>query len=132
MSEYQIKDKNGEWVNGEPITGEVCRKVIPTEVDNAYEEFIYEPETDPDLTIIKAEKLLEIKNEAKRRIELLDWRLERAKERKELGLESDPDNELETVADVMRMREKIREASDVAENEMMEIETVEDVQAFSW
>ncbi|WP_025740970.1 hypothetical protein [Salinivibrio socompensis] len=56
MTDYQIKDENGEWISGEPKEGELCRKVISTSVGNAYEEFIYEPATEPDLTIIKARK----------------------------------------------------------------------------
>ena len=75
----------------------------------------------------KAAKVVEIKAEAERRITALDWRLQRAQEREQLG-----ETGVETVADVLAMREQIRQASNAAEAAVATLSSVEDVLGFSW
>ncbi|MBY8232376.1 hypothetical protein KW535_13640 [Vibrio fluvialis] len=126
--------KNGEWVQGEPVIGERCRLVTPSSVGNIYEESIYSPEVmiENDLQHLKAQKVLAIKAQARQRIEALDWRLERAKERQALGMEADSDNSLETVLDVMQLREDIRAASGEAELAVQAMEDEDAIQSFDW
>ena len=75
----------------------------------------------------KAAKVVEIKAEAERRITALDWRLQRAQEREQLG-----ESGVETVSDVLVLREQIRQASNAAEVAVATLLTVEEVVAFSW
>ena len=91
-----------------------------------------EPEPEPipqpiTLDEAKAAKVVEIKAEAERRITALDWRLQRAQEREQLGKAG-----LETVTDVLAMREQIRQASNAAERAVATLVSVEDVLAFTW
>ena len=81
----------------------------------------------PTLDEAKAAKVVEIKAEAERRITALDWRLQRAQEREQLG-----ETGFETVADVLALREQIRQASNAAELVVRELESVEKVVSFSW
>ncbi|EKA7356430.1 hypothetical protein OL322_003959 [Vibrio vulnificus] len=114
--------QNEMWVDGIPVDGQLCRKVIETTVGNAYEEFIFssESEIEIDLTILKAEKITEIKAEAERRIKLLDWRLERAKERETLGITGE-----ETLIELYRLKETIRQWSNEQETILMDTNTHE-------
>ncbi len=80
-----------------------------------------------DLESAKAAKVLEIKGEAERRITALDWRLQRAQEREQLG-----ETGFETVADVLALREQIRQASNAAELAVATLDSVEAVLAFTW
>jgi hypothetical protein len=126
--------ENGdEWIKGEPKEGDKYRRITPTTAGEIVEEGVFSAsDSSALLELIKAQKLQDIKHEARQRIEAYEWRFERAKERRALGIESDPKNTLETVEDVMRLREDIREASDRAELEMMQLETEEAVEAFNW
>ena len=81
----------------------------------------------PTLDEAKAAKVVEIKAEAERRITALDWRLQRAQEREQLG-----ETSVETVADVLALREQIRQASNSAELAVATLSSVEDVLGFSW
>ena len=81
----------------------------------------------PTLDEAKAAKVVKIKAEAERRITALDWRLQRAQEREQLG-----EAGFETVADVLALREQIRQASNAAELVVRELESVEKVVSFSW
>ena len=81
----------------------------------------------PSLDAAIASKIVEIKAEAERRITALDWRLQRAQERELLG-----ETGFETVADVLAMREQIRQASNAAELAVATLASVEDVLGFSW
>ncbi|WP_332400301.1 hypothetical protein [Vibrio metschnikovii] len=83
-------------------------------------------DTPRDITVAKAEKILEIKAEAERRIGLLGWRLERAKEREALGIVG-----YETVNDIYQLKEDIRQWSNQLEVELMQLESVEEVNLFS-
>ena len=83
------------------------------------------PVPSPDAAI--ASKIVEIKAEAERRITALDWRLQRAQEREQLG-----ETGFETVADVLALREQIRQASNAAELAVATLSSVEDVLGFSW
>ena len=74
-----------------------------------------------------AYKILNIKAEAERRISALDWRLQRAQERELLG-----ETGFETVADVLAMREQIRQASNAAEIAVAQLTDVVEVTAFHW
>lgn len=80
-----------------------------------------------DLESAKAAKVLEIKGEAERRITALDWRLQRAQEREQLG-----ETGFETVADVLALREQIRQASNAAEQAAATLASAEEVLAFTW
>ncbi|NAX44355.1 MULTISPECIES: hypothetical protein [unclassified Vibrio] len=121
--------QNETWVDGIPAPGQRCRKVIATTVGNAYEEFIFssESELETDLTILKAEKILAIKAEAERRINLLEWRLERAREREALGIVG-----YETVTDIYQLKEAIRQWSNQREVELMRLESIEQVSEFTF
>ncbi|HHY0363269.1 TPA: hypothetical protein ACVU1O_003456 [Vibrio cholerae] len=121
--------QNETWVDGIPEPGQRCRKVIATTVGNAYEEFIFssESELETDLTILKAEKILVIKAEAERRINLLEWRLERAREREALGIVG-----YETVTDIYQLKEAIRQWSNQREVELMRLESIEQVSEFTF
>ena len=81
----------------------------------------------PTMDGAQATKIVEIKAEAERRITALDWRLQRAQEREQLG-----ETGVETVADVLALREQIRQASNAAEAAVASLLTVEEVIAFSW
>ncbi|MFQ1985207.1 hypothetical protein ACK34N_07715 [Aeromonas veronii] len=87
-----------------------------------------EPEPEPiTLDEAKAAKVVEIKAEAERRITALDWRLQRAQEREQLG-----EAGFETVADVLSLREQIRQASNAAELAVSTLTDVGAVLAFTW
>ncbi|MFQ1995550.1 hypothetical protein ACK36C_19690 [Aeromonas veronii] len=75
----------------------------------------------------QATKIVEIKAEAERRITALDWRLQRAHEREQLG-----ETGVETVADVLALREQIRQASNAAELAVSTLTDVGAVLAFTW
>lgn len=81
----------------------------------------------PTLDEAKAAKVVEIKAEAERRITALDWRLQRAQERELLG-----ETGFETVADVLTLREQIRQASNAAELAISTLTDVGAVLAFTW
>ena len=81
----------------------------------------------PTLNEAMAAKIAEIKAEAERRITALDWRLQRAQEREQLS-----ESGVETVADVLALREQIRQASNAAELAVLSLESVSDMLGFSW
>ena len=81
----------------------------------------------PTMDEAQATKIVEIKAEAERRITALDWRLQRAQEREQLGGVGG-----ETVADVLALREQIRQASNAAERAVSSLESTSDVLAFTW
>ena len=81
----------------------------------------------PTMDEAQAAKIVEIKAEAARRITALDWRLQRAQEREQLG-----ETGVETVADVLALREQIRQASNAAELAVSTLTEVSAVQAFTW
>ena len=81
----------------------------------------------PTMDEAQATKIAEIKAEAERRITALDWRLQRAQEREQLG-----ESGVETVSEVLVLREQIRQASNAAEVAVAALLTVEEVVAFSW
>lgn len=86
----------------------------------------YRPAPGPLEEIIAA-KVLEIKAEAERRITALDWRLQRAQEREQLG-----EAGFETVVDVLALREQNRQASNAAELAVATLTRAEDALAFTW
>ena len=81
----------------------------------------------PALDTAIAAKIAEIKAEAERRITALDWRLQRAQERGQLG-----ETGFEAVTDVLAMREQIRQASNAAELAVSTMTDVGAVLAFTW
>ena len=81
----------------------------------------------PTLDEAKDASILEIKAEAERRITALDWRLQRAQEREQLG-----EAGFEAVADVLALREQIRQTSNAAELAVSTLTEVSAVQAFTW
>ena len=127
--EIEILDSSGAVINTIIADADFADEFYP----NSWREKAKpEPEPEPipqpiTLDEAKAAKVVEIKAEAERRITALDWRLQRAQEREQLG-----EAGLETVTDVLAMREQIRQASNAAELAVATLVSVEDVLAFTW
>ena len=125
--EIEILDSSGVVINTIIADADFANEFYP----NSWREKAKpEPEPIPQpitLDEAKAAKIVEIKAEAERRITALDWRLQRAQEREQLG-----EAGLETVTDVLAMREQIRQASNAAELAVATLVSVEDVLAFTW
>jgi hypothetical protein len=75
----------------------------------------------------KAEAVQRIKLEAHSRIQSLDWKVTRAKERIAIGADSEKE-----LTDVYTERDAIRAASDQAEIDVMALDTIEAVKIFKW
>lgn len=127
--EIEILDSSGVVINTIIADADFANEFYP----NSWREKAKpEPEPEPipqpiTLDEAKAAKVVEIKAEAERRITALDWRLQRAQEREQLG-----EAGFETVTDVLTMREQIRQASNAAERAVATLVSVEDVLAFTW
>ncbi|WP_279499526.1 hypothetical protein [Aeromonas veronii] len=127
--EIEILDSSGTVINTIIADADFADEFYP----NSWREKAKpEPEPEPipqpiTLDEAKAAKVVEIKAEAERRITALDWRLQRAQEREQLG-----ETGFETVADVLALREQIRQASNAAELAVATLVSVEDVLAFTW
>jgi hypothetical protein len=123
--EIEILDSSGVVINTIIADADFANEFYP----NSWREKAKpEPEPEPiTLDEAKAAKVVEIKAEAERRITALDWRLQRAQEREQLG-----EAGLETVTDVLAMREQIRQASNAAELAVSTLTEVSAVQAFTW
>lgn len=117
--------KNGEYhiLSGNLEDGDFLRESLQISGGIVVIEYPHKTE---DVTVIRAEKILKIKAEAERRIRLLDWRLERAKERKALGIVG-----YETVNDIYQLKEDIRQWSNELEVVLMQLDSIEEVNAFS-
>ena len=123
--EIEILDSSGAVINTIIADASFADEFYPNcWREKAKPEPIPQPIT---LDEAKAAKVVEIKAEAERRITALDWRLQRAQEREQLG-----EVGFETVADVLAMREQIRQASNAAELAALSLESVSDVLGFSW
>ena len=121
--EIEILDSSGVVINTIIADADFANEFYP----NSWREKA-KPEPEPiALDEAKAAKIVEIKAEAERRITALDWRLQRAQEREQLGKAG-----FETVTDVLAMREQIRQASNAAELAVATLVSVEDVLAFTW
>lgn len=127
--EIEILDSSGAVINTIIADADFADEFYP----NSWREKAKpEPEPEPipqpiTLDEAKAAKVVEIKAEAERRITALDWRLQRAQEREQLG-----ETGVETVADVLVLREQIRQASNAAELAVSTLTEVSAVQAFTW
>ena len=127
--EIEILDSSGAVINTIIADASFADEFYP----NCWREKAKpEPEPEPipqpiTLDEEKAAKVVEIKTEAERRITALDWRLQRAQEREQLG-----ETGFETVADVLALREQIRQASNAAELAVSSLESASDVLAFTW
>lgn len=125
--EIEILDSSGVVINTIIADADFANEFYP----NSWREKAKpEPEPIPQpitLDEAKAAKIVEIKAEAERRITALDWRLQRAQERERLG-----ETGVETVADVLALREQIRQASNAAELAVSTLTEVSAVQAFTW
>lgn len=127
--EIEILDSSGVVINTIIADADFANEFYP----NSWREKAKpEPEPEPipqpiTLDEAKAAKVVEIKAEAERRITALDWRLQRAQEREQLG-----EAGLETVTDVLALREQIRQASNAAELAVSTLTEVSAVQAFTW
>lgn len=127
--EIEILDSSGAVINTIIADVEFANEFYP----NSWREKVQpEPEPEPipqpiTLDEAKAAKVVEIKAEAERRITALDWRLQRAQERERLG-----EAGVEAVADVLALREQIRQASNAAELAVSTLTEVSAVQAFTW
>ena len=121
--EIEILDSSGVVINTIIADADFANEFYP----NSWREKA-KPEPQPiTLDEAKAAKIVEIKAEAERRITALDWRLQRAQEREQLG-----EAEVEAVADVLALREQIRQASNAAELAVSILTDVSAVQAFTW
>ena len=117
----EILDNDGSVVNVIVATEQFAEEVHPR-------RWRVQPvQLPPSIAEVVTIKLMEIKTEAERRITALDWRLQRAQEREQLG-----ESGVETVADVLALREQIRQASNAAERAVATLVSVEDVLAFTW
>ena len=127
--EIEILDSSGVVINTIIADADFANEFYP----NSWREKAKpEPEPEPipqpiTLDEAKAAKVVEIKAEAERRITALDWRLQRAQEREQLG-----EAGVEAVADVLVLREQIRQASNAAELAVSTLTEVSAVQAFTW
>ena len=122
--EIEILDSSGAVINTILADAEFADEFYPNSWrEKAKPEPIPQPIT---LDEAKAAKVVEIKAEAERRITALDWRLQRAQEREQLG-----ETGVETVADVLALREQIRQASNAAELAVSTLTEVSAVQAFT-
>ena len=125
--EIEILDSSGAVINTIIADADFADEFYP----NSWREKAQpEPEPIPQpitLDEAKVAKVVEIKAEAERRITALDWRLQRAQERERLG-----EAGVEAVADVLVLREQIRQASNAAEAAVATLSSVEDVLGFSW
>ena len=125
--EIEILDSSGVVINTIIADADFANEFYP----NSWREKVKpEPEPIPQSVTLdeaKAAKVIEIKAEAERRITALDWRLQRAQERERLG-----ETGVETVADVLALREQIRQASNAAELAVSTLTEVSAVQAFTW
>lgn len=127
--EIEIFDGSGVVINTIIADAEFADEFYP----NSWREKAKpEPEPEPipqpiTLDAAIAAKIAEIKAEAERRITALDWRLQRAQEREQLG-----EAGFEAVADVLALREQIRQASNAAELAISTLTDVGAVLAFTW
>ena len=127
--EIEILDSSGAVINTIIADADFADEFYP----NSWREKAKpEPEPEPipqpiTLDEAKAAKVVEIKAEAERRITALDWRLQRAQERERLG-----EAGVEAVADVLVLREQIRQVSNAAELAVSTLTEVSAVQAFTW
>lgn len=74
----------------------------------------------------RAARTLRIKTESRERIEAMDWRLERARERDQAGLTTGAE------AEVLAAREAIRRSSDDAEAAVAALTDKAEIAAFTW
>ena len=127
--EIEILDSSGGVINTIIADAEFANEFYPNRWrERVSPEPVPEPTPQPiTLDEAKAAKVVEIKAEAERRITALDWRLQRAQEREQLGKAG-----VETVADVLALREQIRQASNAAELAVSTLTDVSAVQAFTW
>ncbi|HHQ4624462.1 TPA: hypothetical protein ACSPZX_000144 [Aeromonas veronii] len=121
--EIEILDSSGGVINTIIADAEFANEFYP----NRWRERVSPEPVPPSLDEVKADKISEIKAEAERRIVALNWRLQRAQEREQLG-----ETGFETVADVLALREQIRQASNAAELAVSTLTEVSAVQAFTW
>ncbi|HHJ4202101.1 TPA: hypothetical protein ACQJJO_003053 [Aeromonas veronii] len=123
--EIEILDSSGAVINTILADADFADEFYPNSWrEKAKPEPIPQPIT---LDEAKAAKVVEIKAEAERRITALDWRLQRAQERERLG-----EAGVEAVADVLVLREQIRQVSNAAELAVSTLTEVSAVQAFTW
>ena len=125
--EIEILDSSGAVINTIIADADFADEFYPNrwrQQAQPHPEPIPQPIT---LDEAKVAKVVEIKAEAERRITALDWRLQRAQERERLG-----EAGVEAVADVLVLREQIRQASNAAEAAVATLSSVEDVLGFSW
>lgn len=78
-----------------------------------------------DIVSIKEAKITLIKVAARYKIELLDWKVERAKERDLLNGNND------AMLEVSQEREQIRQASNAHEQALLSLTTLEEVESFN-
>ena len=121
--EIEILDSSGGVINTIIADAEFANEFYP----NRWRERVSPEPVPPSLDEVKADKISEIKAEAERRITALDWRLQRAQEREQLG-----EAGVEAVADVLALREQIRQASNAAELAVSILTDVSAVQVFTW
>lgn len=125
--EFEILDDSGRVLNTIVANREFADAVYPGRWRKVAVTPPIQEDSTPTIGDAIASKIAEIKLEAERRITALDWRLQRAQEREQLG-----EAGVETVADVLALREQIRQASNAAELAVSTLTDVSLVQAFTW
>lgn len=83
----------------------------------------------PDIDMIKANKISEIKQQATQLLADTEWQLQRAQERDALGMTL---LESETPKAILSYREAVRRASNRAEIELSLLDNVTDINGFTW
>lgn len=81
----------------------------------------------PDLSAVRAQRIALIKREAYELIAATDWKLSRAREREDAAWDS-----LETVNQILAVRESIRRSSNAAEDAVMALEDADAIRSFTW
>ena len=111
--------------NRMPIDGELCQKTTSTHV--SIEQYVAPMPNSDLLEAKKTNRIAVVKVEAAERISALDWKVTKCSERQARGKAQQSD--LDSVYDE---RDAIRTNSDQAELDIQALETIEDVENFTW
>jgi len=130
MKRYAILDKNKIVIKTGTTTGRLPAKAVLVAPGQELDKIIGYVHVgkgvfEEPLSVVQQRRIDEVKRQARASIEALSWRLERAREREQIGATG------ETVADVLAEREAIRCASNRVEAEIaaaLDSTTVKNIQ----
>ncbi len=117
----QIK-VDGVWIGGSPQLGEWYKQEVAQDV---WQEQRFIPQSLDDA---KSARIALIKSEARQRISATDWEVTKYSERKQRGK---PGSDAK-YNDVLDVRDSIRTDSDLAEEAINALATIEEVNSFVW